>query len=293
MLLVWVGFVGLGRMGLPMARNLLRSGYSLAVYNRSREPVKALAKEGAYAAGSPREVAERAEVVLLSLPGPSEVLQVLFGERGLAEGLAEGKMVIDTSTTDPATAKEAYARFREMGVGFLDAPVSGGPEGAERATLTFMVGGEREVFERSREILNRLGKNIFYVGPPGSGQAVKLVNQILVGLHTIATAEACLFAETLGLDHEKVYEIIKTSAGDSFIFRRAYMQMARRLFTEGWQTYLIQKDLGLVLRTAEGSSLPMPATALARQLYSSASRAGYEKKDSATLVEVLRRLAGR
>ncbi len=287
-----VGFIGLGQMGKPMARNLLNAGYSLTVYNRSKPPMEELASHGAKMAGSPSEVGSSSDVVILSLPYPETVKQVVLGAGGVVEGIHPGGVVIDTSTTDPLTARELYEELRKRGVGFLDAPVSGGPEGAEAATLTFMVGGENKDLERCMPILRAMGRHVFHVGGPGAGQGVKLVNQILVAIHTLAAAEAMLFASSLGLDLGMVLEVIQRSAGDSFIFRRVAPQFIARKFGRGWQTYLIHKDLGLVLKTAERLKLPMLLSSLAHEKYGAAITRGLEKIDSAAVIKVLEQLAG-
>jgi 2-hydroxy-3-oxopropionate reductase len=194
-----IGFVGLGIMGRPMARNLLEAGYEVVVYNRSQGKVEELTAEGAKAAESPREVAEKSNITIIMLPGPPEVEEVIGGENGLIEGAREGSLIIDMSTSSPILARELACSARERGVGILDAPVSGGDVGAIEGTLSIMVGGNEEDFKRARPLLEIMGKTIVHVGDAGAGhQVVKAANQIVVALIIEAVSEALVLGERAG-----------------------------------------------------------------------------------------------
>ncbi|MDA4131304.1 MAG: NAD(P)-dependent oxidoreductase, partial [Thaumarchaeota archaeon] len=252
-----VGFIGLGQMGKHMAFNLVKAGFPVIVYNRTKAAADDLVRNGAESASTPLDAGKRADVVVLSLPTPEIVKEIIFGESGVAGSLKEGKVIIDTSTIDPQSARDIEDTLKKKGILFLDAPVSGGPERAMDGTLTFMVGGDKKVFEDCDRIFRAMGKNIFYMGGSGSGQGTKLVNQILVSAHTAITAEAVQFGSELGLNMRDVIEVIKTSAGDSAMFRRTAPLMLSQEFKQGWQTYLIHKDLKLVQKTSSELRLPM------------------------------------
>jgi len=269
-----------------MARRLLRES-NLVVYNRSKGPLDLLAKEGAEPAASPKEVGEKAEIVLLSLADGNAVKEVIFGQDGLMSGMQGRGVIVDTSTIGPTSAREIAERAHNEGVRVLDAPVSGGPEKAAAGKLTFMVGGDLPAFEEVRDVFRTLGEYVFYMGGPGSGQATKLVNQILVGIHIVATCEALLFAKSQGLDLQKASDVIAKSAGDSFIFRRDAGQIISNSFGKGFQTYLIHKDLGLVLDLA--SKLSLKLTDSARDLLAESLKLGNERIDAVSVVKVLER----
>ena len=283
---VRIGFIGLGKMGKPMARNLIRAGFTVTVHNRSQPAVAELSREGAKTASSPKEVGAESDVVLLSLPSTDSVRDVIFGGGGIVEGLKPPGIIVDTSTIDPEASRSFSNRLMEAELPFLDAPVSGGPEGAAKGTLTFMVGGPKDAFDDCQLIFKTLGGNIFYMGETGSGEATKLVNQLLVPIHTLATAEALKLAAGQGLDLEKVIEVIKTSAGDSFVFRRAGPVMISKDFGSGWQTWIMNKDLGLVLDSASHLNLDLSLTRVTAQSFGRAMEHGLGKVDSAAIISV-------
>ena len=283
-----VGLIGTGQMGLPMGLNLVKSGYALNIFARRRESINTLIEKGAKYRNSPTEVFEVSPVVILALPGPPEVNQVIFGDGGLVQSQnLSGKIIIDTSTIDPESSRDMSRKLSALEVGYLDAPVSGGPEGASKATLTFMVGGEKGIFEKCRYLFESLGKNIFYVGPSGSGTGAKLVNQLLVASNTLASAEAMQLCLSLGLDSKQVIEIIKTSAGDSFAFRRVAPKIADRNFGPGWQTYLITKDLRLLLKTASELGLPAVSVKSSLEIFSQSVQSGQGDVDSSSVIKTL------
>jgi len=288
---VRIGFIGLGKMGRPMTRNLLKAGYEVVVHNRSRAPVEELAAEGAVPAESPVEVARQVDMVITSLPDPAAVRQVYLGPQGVAEGRKAGQLWVDTSTVDPETSRTLYEAARAVGAAFLDAPVSGGPPGAEAATLTIMVGGDREAFERARPVFERLGTNIHYCGPSGSGTIVKLVNQLLVGINMAGVAEALVFASKAGVDPQVAFEVIKTSYGSSMMWTRSTPLILQRDFTPRTPVSLLCKDLDLITRLATRISTRLLMGAQAEQVFQEAKALGFGDQDMAALVLPLERLA--
>lgn len=283
-----LGLVGIGQMGMPMGLNLLKAGYALNVFARRSEALAPLLEKGARSLGSPKEVFEESSVAVLALPGPPEVKDIIFGKRGLSDCWEiGGKVVIDTSTIDPLSSRQIAQRLKAMNVDYLDAPVSGGPEGSARGTLTFMVGGDKGAFERCEKIFQSMGKNIFYTGGSGSGTGAKLVNQLLVASNTLSTAEAMQLCSSLGLNSDQVIEIIKTSAGDSFIFRRVAPNIAHENFGSGWQTYLLEKDLKLLSATASRLGLPSPSVKNTLDVFSRSVENGFGKVDSSSVIKTL------
>ncbi len=287
-----LGIIGTGQMGRPMAENLLAAGRELTVYGRRKESSDYLVSRGAKSASSPSELASDCDAVILSLPTPEVVRDIIMGKNGLVLGLRRGAVVIDTSTIDPGTARSIYAKLSRRGIHLLDSPVSGGPEGARAATLTFMVGGEESVFRRCLPIFKDLGRNIFYMGRSGSGQATKLVNQLLVSAHTLAAAEAVLYASSQMLNLNKVRRVIETSAGDSFVFRRAAPHMISHEFGKGWQVFNLYKDLGLILKTSSAISSGLGTPKEAYRVFEEAMKKGLGKTDSASIIKLLEETVG-
>ncbi|HID85760.1 MAG TPA: NAD(P)-dependent oxidoreductase [Anaerolineae bacterium] len=287
-----VGLIGLGNMGRPMARNLLKAGFELTVHNRSRPPVEEMVRAGARGATSPREVAQHCEVLLTSLPTPPVVEEVLLGEGGALAGAKPGDIFVDTSTIDPSTARRIAAATRERGVEFLDAPVSGGTTGAAAATLTVMVGGDEGAFERARPVLEAIGRNIHYLGPSGSGCIVKLCNQILVGINQAAVAEALVLGAKAGVDPEAMYEVLSTSLGTSAVLQRAAPNfILKGQFEPGFTIDLLYKDLQLATGLGKETGVRLLLTNLAQQVYEEARALGWGGKDVAAVILPLERLA--
>lgn len=282
-----VGIIGLGVMGSRMARNLLKSGGPLVVYNRSPGPVRELEAEGASAANSPKEVAELCRTVVLALLDSKAVESVVLGKEGLIESLSPGSIVIDTSTIDPSTSMRISHRLKSKGVYFLDAPVSGGPEGAAAGTLTIMVGGERGAFRRAEPLMKTLGKNVFYVGKAGSGLAVKLFNQGLVGVYFVAVAETYLWAKKVGLKIEDLEKIISLSWGDSPVFSHFVSVLKSGELKRGASMRNLVKDLGLILQSAREEGLELSLAELSEKYISRAARMGYEQYDTTALYLLL------
>jgi len=289
---VRVGFVGLGIMGKPMARNLLRAGYEVTVHNRSRPAVDQLVAEGAQDGGSPRGVAERAEVVITMLPDAPDVEQVTFGPQGLVEGLRPGSVLVDMSTISPVATRSMAARLREWGVAMLDAPVSGGQRGAEEGTLSIMVGGDAEVFERVRPVLEVLGKNVVHVGPVGAGQVCKVCNQVVVALTIQAVAEALVLAQRNGVDPARVRQALMGGFAGSRILEVHGQRMLEGDHRPGFRARLHHKDLRIALETARSAGVPLLGTALVHELLGALVARGWGDLDHSALVRMVGELAG-
>jgi 2-hydroxy-3-oxopropionate reductase len=257
-----IGFIGLGIMGKPMAGNLLKAGYALHVHNRSRASVKQLAAEGAMPASTPKEVAEHSDVVITMLPDSPEVEQVVFGEAGVLEGIKEQSLFIDMSSIAPATARRIYEAMQEIGVEALDAPVSGGDVGAKAGTLSIMVGGKAEAFQRAQALLNALGKNIVHVGEAGAGQVTKACNQVMVALTIQAVSEALTLARNAGVDPARVREALLGGFAHSRILDLHGTRMIEGNFEPGFRMRLHRKDLRIALEEGRATGTGLFATAL-------------------------------
>lgn len=278
-----VGFVGLGKMGHPMALRLLEAGHTVHVYNRSPAPVEALATKGALPAASLAELNSRSEAVLTALPTVQAVLSVY---EQLASGARTGQLFADHSTVNIDLNRKCAAMLAEKGADFLDAPVSGGPGGASSGTLTVMVGGNPETFSRMLPIFEAFGKNIRLCGPTGAGQAVKLVNQLLVGVHTSAIAEATVLGIKLGADPQVILDVVGTSFGGSTMMTRNVPRFISRDFKAATPINLILKDLGIIHDEARRSGVPILLGALAEQRFLEAQARGWGDSDMARLVQL-------
>ncbi|WP_406053002.1 2-hydroxy-3-oxopropionate reductase [Kribbella sp. NBC_00889] len=277
-----IGFVGLGVMGRPMAANLLAAGHELSLY-RGRTDL-----EG-HVCRSAKEAAERSEVVILMVPDTPDVESALFGPDGVAAGLREGSLVIDMSSISPTATVGFAARIEELGCAYLDAPVSGGEVGARDATLTIMVGGRPEVFERARPIFATLGKNITLIGGAGAGQTAKVANQIVVALTIEAVAEVLLFAKAAGADPAVVREALMGGFASSRILELHGERMVTQTFDPGFRIRLHRKDLGLAVQAAAELDLALPNTAATQQLMNAAIADGDGDLDHSALYRTLRR----
>jgi 3-hydroxyisobutyrate dehydrogenase len=288
-----IGFVGLGTMGLPMARNLLRAGHRLRAFDLDPDRARMLADLGGLSVTSAREAAQDAEVVITMLPAPRHVEAAVLGPEGILEGLEPGATLIDMSTIDPATTRRLEAAVRSRGGRMLDAPVSGGASGAERGTLTIMVGGDAEVLEQHRDVLTAIGTNVVHCGAIGLGETVKLANQILGGTAMVAVAEAFAMGMRMGADPRVLLEVISKSTGNCWMLRQvpvpglAEEAAVNRGFAPGFKVDLMHKDLGLALQAGEEFGLPLTLTAIARQLYGMASRHGYGHMDVSAVARLL------
>lgn len=286
-----VGFIGLGLMGRPMSKRLLQHGHELTVHNRSRPPVEELVAMGARAASSPEEVARASEFVFLMLPDSKDVMEVVLGERGVVKGVRSGSIVVDCSTVSPSTEAEIAARLAEVGASYLDAPVTGSTFAAESGTLTFMVGGEREAFERVRPLLECMGRRIEYMGPSGSGQLTKLSNQIAVAGTLLAAAEALAFAVRVGLDPRKVLEVIGSGAAGSWQLNNLGPKMIERDYAPGFKVEHLRKDLRIVLEVAERTGVPLFGASTVHQLTKVLCAMGFDKHGTQAIFEALLRFS--
>jgi 2-hydroxy-3-oxopropionate reductase len=285
-----VGFIGLGIMGRPMATHLLAAGHRLAtVPHRSPVPGELL-EHGISTCGSPREVAEQSDVIILMVPDTPEVEEVLFGRDGVAEGLAPGKVVVDMSSIDPIATRQFATRIGEKACSYVDAPVSGGEIGARNASLTIMCGAEVAAFERVRPLLELMGKSITHVGGIGDGQVAKVANQIVVALNIEAVGEALVFAVKAGADPAKVREALLGGFASSRVLEVHGERMIKRTFDPGFRIELHQKDLNLALGSARTLGLALPNTASTQQLFSACVARGGGAWDHSALVRAIETL---
>jgi 2-hydroxy-3-oxopropionate reductase len=285
-----IGFIGLGIMGHPMALNLIKGGHELFVFGKRRLPAD-IREAGAIVCDSLKEIAERAEIVILMVPDTPDVKSVLFDPEGVAEGLSRGKTVVDMSSISPIETKEFAAAVNQKGCDYLDAPVSGGEVGARAASLTIMVGGPPAAFARVKPLFELMGKNITLVGGNGAGQTTKVANQIIVALTIEAVGEALLFAARAGADPAKVREALMGGFASSRILEVHGERMIKRNFDPGFRIELHQKDLGLALQGARALSLSLPNTATTQELFNAAAALGGKGWDHSGLVRVLEHLA--
>ena len=286
------GFIGLGIMGGGMSRNLLAAGFDLTVHNRTPERMRPLAEAGAATAASPAELAASCDVVFVCVSDTPDVEQVVLGDDGVIHGARPGSLVVDMSTISPQATRRIAARLAERGVAMLDAPVSGGSEGAAKGTLSIMVGGDAADVDRARPYLEAMGSAITHVGPTGAGQSCKLVNQILVVVNMLAAGEALLFAQAAGLDLDRTIEAVAGGAGGSWMLSNRGTQAIRRDWRPGFTIDLQQKDLRLVLEAADAVGAPVLATGTVFQLYRTLQREGLGAEGNHALVKALERLSG-
>ena len=285
-----VGFIGLGIMGTPMAGHLRKAGHRLFVHSRSSVP-PVLVDAGATACASGKEVASRADIVFVMVPDTPDVADVLFGENGVAAGIARGKTVVDMSSISPIETKVFARRLADLGCDYLDAPVSGGEVGARNATLSIMVGGDEAVFARVKPLFELLGKNITLVGGVGDGQTAKVANQIIVALTIEAVAEGLLFAARAGADPARVRQALLGGFAASRILEVHGERMIKRTFAPGFRIELHQKDLNLALASARSLGLSLPNTATAQELFNSCAAHGGKAWDHSAMVRALEKLA--
>jgi len=286
-----LGFIGLGIMGKPMADHLLAAGHTVHVCDRLSEPVKELCSKGAVACSCCKEVAQESDVIFIMVPDTPDVEAVLFGKDGVAEGARLGSVVVDMSSISPIATKEFAKKLGALGVKMLDAPVSGGQVGAEKATLSIMVGGQPEVFEQIKPYFEIMGKNIVHIGDNGAGQTCKVANQIVVALTIEAIGEALLFASKAGADPAKVRAALLGGFAQSRILELHGERMIGRSFDPGFRIRLHQKDLNLALQTARNLGLSLPNTATAQELFNAVAAHGGSELDHSAMVLALETLA--
>lgn len=288
---VRVGFVGLGKMGRPMTRRLLAAGFPVTVYNRTRSVSDELAADGATVADSPRAATETADVVLTCLATPDVVEALYLGVDGIVAGGRPGQVWVDHSTVSPSTNVKCTEAAASVGAAFLDAPVSGGPEGAAAGTLAIMVGGDQSVFERMLPVFQAMGANVRLCGPAGAGTAVKLVNQLLVGIHTAAAAEAVVLGVKAGADPQIILDLISTSYGASRILSRNLPLQITRDWTPTTPVSVILKDLRLIHEFAEGQRVRLLLGSMSLELFKEAVQLGHGNMDMSAMCLPLERIA--
>ncbi|MDO8611211.1 MAG: NAD(P)-dependent oxidoreductase [Dehalococcoidia bacterium] len=287
-----IGFIGLGIMGRPMARNLMKAGFPLTVWNRSRPGIDELVSEGAAEGGSPADVARRSDVVITIVGDSPDVEEVALGTNGIIEGPHPGLVHIDMSTISPDVTRRIAERLAEAGVEMLDAPVSGGQQGAIEGTLSIMVGGKAETLERCRPVLAAMGGKIVHCGPAGAGQTVKLCNQIAVALTNLGVCEALVFAARSGIDPRVMIEAVSAGAGTSWQLQNLAPRIVERDFRPGFKVAHQRKDLRLALEAAKAMAAPLPGTGLVAELFSALEADGLGEEGTQALVKALEKAAG-
>jgi 3-hydroxyisobutyrate dehydrogenase len=287
-----LGFVGLGMMGGGMAKNLLKSGYGLNVFDVDQTKMKEFKALGATLMGSPKEVAMKSEVVLSSLPDPATVKKVYLGPDGMIEAASSSSILIDLSTVDPETSRSNNKTAAAKSVKYLDAPVSGGPKEAEGGKLILIVGGDRDAFEKCKKIFDVLGPTVHYAGPSGAGNVVKLVNNVMSMGNVLVAAEAFTLGVKAGVDGQTLFNILRTSGGRSHHFEKRFPNVLARNFEAGFTVDLAKKDLGLALDMAKSLNVPIPTASLVHQFYSVMSSIGAGKKDCVAIINLFESWAG-
>jgi 3-hydroxyisobutyrate dehydrogenase len=287
-----IGFIGLGIMGRGMVANLLKAGFPVRIWNRTPERMKPLVESGAEAANSPADVAAQSDIIITCVSDTPDVEAVILGQDGLIQGAKAGSLVIDMSTISPQTTRDIAARLAQKEVHMLDAPISGGSEGAANGSLSIMVGGDSEQFARATPAFEAMGNTITHVGRIGAGQTVKLVNQILVVVTMLAVGEGLLFAQAGDLDLEKTLAAVTGGAAGSWMLANRGPQVVKRDWRPGFTMDLQQKDLRLVLEAADQMGVPLPATSLVFQLYRALQQKGLGSEGNHALVKALEDLAG-
>ncbi len=286
-----VGFVGLGIMGLPMSLNLLKAGYPLTVYNRTTSKTAEPASKGAAVADSPREVAQRSSVVIVMVSDSPDVEEVVLGENGVIEGIQNDAIVIDMSSIAPSVTRHIGGLLAEKGAHMLDAPVSGSSWAAADGTLSIMVGGEPDVFQRSLPVLQAMGTNIIHIGPGGMGQVCKLVNQVMVAGTLASVCEGLLLGAKAGVDLDKVFQAVTGGAANSWQLENLGSRILQRDFDPGFSVKLMLKDQRLVNQASQEMELPMPVSAVARQFFYLLAQKGLGEEGTQSYIKGLEEMA--
>ena len=288
-----VSFIGLGKMGLPMSRNIMQAGFPLTVHNRSRGKVEALAAEGATAATSAAEAATTTDIICLCVPVPADVETVILGPDGVLAGARSGSLVVDFSTIDPATNRKVAAALAEQGVGYLDAPISGGPPGAEAGNLTVMCGGSEADYARALPVMEAVGEKIVHAGPIGAGSTVKLINQMLVGVNLSGAVEGFVLGAKAGIDPELLLDVVSSASGDSLQLRRCFPDFVfKNSYDPAFSANLLYKDIMLALGIGRELNVRLNLGNLALQAYEEVRNHGLGEQDFAVVAVPLQRLSG-
>lgn len=288
-----IGFIGIGIMGKAMASNLMKRGYALTVYNRSKKTVEELELLGATAAPNPKAVAENCSVMIDMVTDAPDVEQIYFGENGAAGAARSGQVFIDMSTNSPEVARSVATRLSAKGAEFLDAPVTGGDKGAREGTLTIMVGGKQDVFERCKPVFEAMGKEIVYMGSSGCGQAMKLTNQTAVAIHTLATCESLLLGSAAGLNSKDVLRVLTSGAANSWNLTNLGPKVVARDYEPGFKAAHLLKDLRYVIQLSEKNKITLPGSSMVYQLFNAIMAEDEGEKGTQVLAKVLEKLAKR
>jgi len=288
-----VGFIGLGIMGGAMSMNLLKAGFPLTIWNRTSEKMRPLLEAGAKPAKSPKEVAERSDIVIDMVTDSKDVEEVLLGSGGVIYGARPGTIVVDMSTISPIVTREIARKLGEKGIRMLDAPVSGGDIGARNATLSIMVGGDTDAFEECLPIFQAMGKTITHIGGHGDGQICKAVNQILVGVNVLGVAEALMFASKAGVDVDKVLAAVAGGAAGSWQLTNNGPKMLKGDYAPGFKVKDYIKDLRIIMETAAETKTPLMGTAVVQQMFRNLDAEGLRDKGTQAVIVAVERLAGR
>jgi 2-hydroxy-3-oxopropionate reductase len=288
-----IGFIGLGVMGKPMARNLLKGGFELVVHNRSRGAIDELMSESPSVseAGSPKAVAEQASIVITVLPDSPDVEAVALSENGLIHGMSQGSLLIDMSTITPQTAITVNGRLQEIGASALDAPISGGERGAINGTLSIMAGGAEDDFERARPVFEAMGTTIVHCGPPGAGQTVKSCNQILSSTMYAAISETLVYGSKAGVKPETIIEVLSGGSSQSRLLETKGPTMVAHQFDPGFRVELMRKDLAIAQATAKANHAPLPISALVTQMYDQMLANGINDRDHSIIITLFEEMA--
>jgi 3-hydroxyisobutyrate dehydrogenase len=288
-----IGFIGLGIMGGAMSTNLLKTGFPLTVWNRTPEKMRPLLEAGAKPVKSPKEVAERSDIVIDMVTDSKDVEEVLLGKEGVIHGARPGTIVVDMSTISPIVTREIAKKLGEKGIRMLDAPVSGGDIGARNATLSIMVGGDAEAYEECLPVFQAMGKTITYIGGHGDGQVCKAVNQILVGVNVLGVAEALMFASKAGVDVDKVLAAVSGGAAGSWQLANNGPKMLKGDYAPGFKVKDYIKDLRIIMETAAETKTPLVETAVVQQMFRNLDAEGLRDKGTQAVIVAVEKLAGK
>jgi 3-hydroxyisobutyrate dehydrogenase len=286
-----IGFIGLGLMGSGMSMNILKAGFPLTVWNRTVSRTEPLVKAGAKVAKSPKDVAEKSDIVIDMVTDSKDVEEVLLGPNGVINGVKPGTIVIDMSTISPIRTREMASRFAERGIKMLDAPVSGGDIGARNGTLSIMVGGDKDAFDEATPVFQAMGKTITHIGGNGDGQICKAVNQILVGMNVLGVAEALVFAKKAGVDVKKVYTAIVGGAAGSWQLTNNGAKLLVGDHEPGFKVKDYLKDLRIIMETSDSIKMPLVGTAIVQQMFKNLDAEGLRDKGTQVVVVAVEKLA--
>lgn len=288
-----IGFIGLGNMGMPMSKNLVKSGYKLTVFDMNSKVVDELVAVGAAKGANPKDVANKSDIVILSLPNSKIIESVVCGENGAAEGLTTGNILIDMSSAEPSSTRKIAGILKSKGVDMLDAAISGGPAGAAEKKMSIMVGGQKDVFEKYHSVLDDLGNNVFLVGEIGAGHTLKSVNNLLYGAIFVATCEAIVLGTKAGLDPKIMIDVISKSAGRNFAVDVKFKSnVLNRDFNPGFSLDLLHKDMAIALKLAQELKYPISLCSYAQDVLTEGQIKGMGVMDHTAVVKKYEQLAG-